>query len=113
MLKQKNKKGFTLIELIVVMAVIGILVLLGMPKLSDHIKEAKFTKIINNQPNLSVIKFCKKLNNTPAVSVKKAPKIINPTISSAEVINTGLLTRGKGPNLPTFTWSICLLALVF
>ena len=46
--KVKSKKGFTLIELIVVMAVIGILVLLAMPKFIGHTKEAKFTKLIVN-----------------------------------------------------------------
>jgi len=48
MLKFKNKKGFTIIELIVVMAIIGILVLLAMPKFMGHTKEAKFTKLISN-----------------------------------------------------------------
>jgi len=52
MFKIKRKKGFTLIELIVVMAVIGILVLLAMPKLMGHTKEAKFTKLISNTKQL-------------------------------------------------------------
>jgi len=50
--KSKNKKAFTIIELIVVMAVIGILVLLAMPKLMGHTKEAKFTKLIANTKQL-------------------------------------------------------------
>jgi len=44
----KIKKGFTIIELIVVMAIIGILVLLAMPKFMGHTKQAKFTKFISN-----------------------------------------------------------------
>jgi len=44
----KNKKAFTLIELILVMVMIGILVLLAMPKFMGHTKEAKFTKFISN-----------------------------------------------------------------
>jgi len=48
----KYKKGFTLIELIVVMAVIGILVLLAMPKFMGHTKEAKYTKLISNTKQL-------------------------------------------------------------
>jgi len=35
--------------------------------------------------------------------LNKAPKIMNASIKIAEVKNTGLLTRGKGPNRPTFT----------
>jgi len=47
-----NKKGFTIIELIVVMAVIGILVLLAMPKFMGHTKEAKYIKLISNTKQL-------------------------------------------------------------
>ena len=52
MKKSNNKKGFTIIELIVVMAIIGVLVLLAVPKFGDHIKEAKFTKFISNSKQL-------------------------------------------------------------
>jgi len=45
MFKTKQDKGFTLIELIVVMAVIGILVLLAMPKLMGHTQTAKLRNI--------------------------------------------------------------------
>lgn len=42
-LKEKRKKGFTLIELIVVIAVLGILVLLAAPKFLGHTKDANVT----------------------------------------------------------------------
>jgi len=46
MIKQiRNKKAFTLIELIVVMTVIGVLVLLAMPKFIGHTQQAKLTQI--------------------------------------------------------------------
>ena len=38
-----KKKGFTLIELIVVMAVIAILVLLAIPRLLNYTKDATLT----------------------------------------------------------------------
>lgn len=43
--KELGKKGFTLIELIVVMAVIAILVLLAAPKFLGHSKEAAATAL--------------------------------------------------------------------
>jgi len=45
--KLKNKKGFTIIELIVVMAIIGILVLLAVPKFMGYTEKARFTKFIS------------------------------------------------------------------
>lgn len=41
----KNKKAFTIIELIVVIAVLGILVLLGMPKLIGYTGKAQLVRI--------------------------------------------------------------------
>ena len=43
--KQNDKKGFTLIELIVVMAVLAILVALGAPRFIGYTKDAKATGI--------------------------------------------------------------------
>ena len=43
-----NKRAFTLIELIVVMSVIGILVLLAMPKFMGYTEKARLTEIKNN-----------------------------------------------------------------
>ena len=50
----KNKKGFTLIELVVVVAILGILALLVVPNVVNRINEARETvvdaniKVINN-----------------------------------------------------------------
>lgn len=44
----KNKKAFTIIELIVVIAVIGILVLLAMPKFLGYVEKAQLTNIQND-----------------------------------------------------------------
>lgn len=43
---KKKKKGFTLIELIVVIAVLGILVLLAAPKFLGYTKDAKLAQIV-------------------------------------------------------------------
>jgi len=52
MFKIKNKEAFTIIELIVVMAVIGILVLLAMPKFMNYTQKAKITQINSDTKQL-------------------------------------------------------------
>jgi len=47
-----NKKGFTIIELIVVMAIIGVLVLLAIPKFMGYTEKARITEIKANTKQL-------------------------------------------------------------
>lgn len=45
--KNKKKKGFTLIELVAVVAIIGILAALLVPKIAGYIEDAKKTKVVD------------------------------------------------------------------
>ena len=46
--KRKNNKGFTLVELLVVMSIMGILAILAIPSLLKNINKAKATQVVTN-----------------------------------------------------------------
>ncbi|ENZ00639.1 prepilin-type N-terminal cleavage/methylation domain-containing protein [Clostridium thermobutyricum] len=47
LIKSKKKKGFTLIEMVAVVAIIGILAAILVPKITGYMKEAKKTGVID------------------------------------------------------------------
>ena len=48
--KMKNKKGFTLVELIVVLVILAILAALLIPALTGYIDKANKEKVVSRQP---------------------------------------------------------------
>src|SRR5690606_37030596 len=71
-----RRKGFTLIELIVVMAIIGVLVMLAMPKYLNYTKEADITRIKTNLKELETAseKYYMAYNEWPKISSEPLTK---------------------------------------
>lgn len=51
---KKNKKGFTLVEIIVVLVIIGILMVLAVPAVMSYVRKAADTKLISEARSVMV-----------------------------------------------------------
>jgi type IV pilus assembly protein PilA len=59
----KNQKGFTLIELMIVVAIIGILAAIALPAYQNYTDKAKFTEVINaTAAAKSAVEVCAQVN---------------------------------------------------
>lgn len=84
---RKNKKGFTLIELIVVMAILAVLVLLAAPRFLNYTKQAEVTTM---QADAKVLSNAALIYNTenggwPIVGVGAEDTIGGITVEVAEL----------------------------
>lgn len=84
-ISKKKKKGFTLIELIAVIAIIGILAGVLVPKISGYMQEAKKTKVMDQSRKVLLAVESYNMKNDKPIDINNT-NTVDTALSKASII---------------------------
>ena len=114
-MKASTQKGFTLIELMIVIAIIGILAAVAVPQYSQYTKRAKFSEVITAAaPVKTAMEICVATENSltacdtfAKIGVTAASVEAPDTVASAVIAaTTGIITLTGNTELEDKTYTL-------
>jgi type IV pilus assembly protein PilA len=102
----KKQQGFTLIELMIVVAIIAILAAIALPAYSDYTKKAKVAEVITaaSSGRTSVAEYVASNNACPAANILT----VQSSRYVASVANAGCIVTATSQAIPGVTGTIVL-----
>jgi len=104
----RNQKGFTIIELVVVIVILGILAAVAFPKFQDLSGDAK-TAVLNGAKaaitSAAVISYAKNQGTTSSLAAIQSQTSLDSAITVTGTCGAVQLTYTGGTTIPTFSIS--------